>query len=229
GDGLPDPWEVSPSIAGAGFDLIGDGSAEVSRDQVFGANDPPNPLRKDVYTEIDFYDCNLGGCMPGDPMVHELDPTAIANVKSMFAGLPAQNPDKSSGVTLHLQPDEHIIHDPNCLQPPLTGRPSFGTADQRTNSQITDAKALAFRYMISGHSTLRAGGCPTPTLWEIANNMFREDRKSTRLNSSHEWISYAVFCLKKKKKTIRNHKIHDQIQQKSLTNAIKRKRKDVKI
>src|SRR5256885_7343049 len=31
------------------------------------------------------------------------------------------------------------------------------------------------------------------------------DRKSTRLNSSHLVISYAVFCLKKKKKT---HKIH---------------------
>src|SRR5690606_41418705 len=29
----------------------------------------------------------------------------------------------------------------------------------------------------------------------------REDRKSTRLNSSHVKISYAVFCLKKKKKT----------------------------
>src|SRR5207247_11352471 len=28
----------------------------------------------------------------------------------------------------------------------------------------------------------------------------RTDRKSTRLNSSHEWISYAVFCLKKKTK-----------------------------
>src|SRR4051812_50097246 len=28
----------------------------------------------------------------------------------------------------------------------------------------------------------------------------REDRKSTRLNSSHMSISYAVFCLKKKKK-----------------------------
>src|SRR5438105_7058223 len=26
----------------------------------------------------------------------------------------------------------------------------------------------------------------------------RQDRKSTRLNSSHEWSSYAVFCLKKK-------------------------------
>src|SRR5688572_32003426 len=32
----------------------------------------------------------------------------------------------------------------------------------------------------------------------------REDRKSTRLNSSHSQISYAVFCLKKKKKKIDN-------------------------
>src|SRR5437763_2335356 len=31
-----------------------------------------------------------------------------------------------------------------------------------------------------------------------------EDRKSTRLNSSHRCISYAVFCLKKKKRT-RHH------------------------
>src|SRR5438105_13161583 len=37
-----------------------------------------------------------------------------------------------------------------------------------------------------------------------------QDRKSTRLNSSHEWISYAVFCLKKKKKTRKNLNI-DQI------------------
>src|SRR5258708_25879065 len=29
--------------------------------------------------------------------------------------------------------------------------------------------------------------------------IFGEDRKSTRLNSSHQIISYAVFCLKKKK------------------------------
>src|SRR5687768_18030500 len=30
--------------------------------------------------------------------------------------------------------------------------------------------------------------------------LWAEDRKSTRLNSSHGYISYAVFCLKKKKK-----------------------------
>src|SRR5690348_17858166 len=33
------------------------------------------------------------------------------------------------------------------------------------------------------------------------------DRKSTRLNSSHPSISYAVFCLKKKKQT-KNHNLH---------------------
>src|SRR5690348_17987179 len=33
----------------------------------------------------------------------------------------------------------------------------------------------------------------------------RSDRKSTRLNSSHPSISYAVFCLKKKKKITASH------------------------
>src|SRR5205809_6012634 len=34
------------------------------------------------------------------------------------------------------------------------------------------------------------------------------DRKSTRLNSSHGYISYAVFCLKKKKNNITNKTIN---------------------
>src|SRR2546430_7821781 len=41
-----------------------------------------------------------------------------------------------------------------------------------------------------------------------------EDRKSTRLNSSHSQISYAVFCLKKKKKkltTQSDYEVTDQI------------------
>src|SRR5687768_17720289 len=38
----------------------------------------------------------------------------------------------------------------------------------------------------------------------------RADRKSTRLNSSHGYISYAVFCLKKKKKKIKKQNINKQ-------------------
>src|SRR2546422_4415413 len=34
------------------------------------------------------------------------------------------------------------------------------------------------------------------------------DRKSTRLNSSHGYISYAVFCLKKKKKKNNGHRMN---------------------
>src|SRR5258708_9175677 len=39
------------------------------------------------------------------------------------------------------------------------------------------------------------------------------DRKSTRLNSSHQIISYAVFCLKKKKKTLTSVLLNGHLQQ----------------
>src|SRR5207244_12424096 len=37
------------------------------------------------------------------------------------------------------------------------------------------------------------------------NDQMIGDRKSTRLNSSHQIISYAVFCLKKKKQILKQH------------------------
>src|SRR5207247_7372931 len=37
-----------------------------------------------------------------------------------------------------------------------------------------------------------SGGGPGNMQWDAHKDI--EDRKSTRLNSSHEWISYAVFC-----------------------------------
>src|SRR5256885_6085635 len=40
----------------------------------------------------------------------------------------------------------------------------------------------------------------TRRLLDVSSDACNEDRKSTRLNSSHLVISYAVFCLKKKKK-----------------------------
>src|SRR2546430_10286213 len=48
---------------------------------------------------------------------------------------------------------------------------------------------------------------PPATIREMTEHRERfladiSDRKSTRLNSSHSQISYAVFCLKKKKKTV---------------------------
>src|SRR5258708_24435593 len=49
----------------------------------------------------------------------------------------------------------------------------------------------------------RKGGAilprPTQVTRRALRRGLRSDRKSTRLNSSHQIISYAVFCLKKKK------------------------------
>src|SRR5204863_3608647 len=51
----------------------------------------------------------------------------------------------------------------------------------------------------SSRSPLRAGrSCPSGQPRLQVGSRAREDRKSTRLNSSHVEISYAVFCLKKK-------------------------------
>src|SRR5687768_17786876 len=44
------------------------------------------------------------------------------------------------------------------------------------------------------------------TLKQSSAQQKDRDRKSTRLNSSHGYISYAVFCLKKKKKKNKKHK-----------------------
>src|SRR2546429_3539631 len=53
-------------------------------------------------------------------------------------------------------------------------------------------------FILSPPSSRRAGH----VLFQLRS--LEEDRKSTRLNSSHGYISYAVFCLKKKKKN-NNH------------------------
>src|SRR5256886_10416297 len=47
----------------------------------------------------------------------------------------------------------------------------------------------------------RAGLMPGQVIIDVPLPELLLDRKSTRLNSSHSQISYAVFCLKKKKQT----------------------------
>src|SRR2546430_3683531 len=57
-----------------------------------------------------------------------------------------------------------------------------------------DGKTIAVEQGRDAHGGFTAVGKAVET------DVLRVDRKSTRLNSSHSQISYAVFCLKKKKK-----------------------------
>src|SRR5688572_31950505 len=70
-----------------------------------------------------------------------------------------------------------------------------------------------FRSMLEGNLRNVLAGLPPGARTDLeisaavnvegfTGNVRGRDRKSTRLNSSHSQISYAVFCLKKKKKTI---------------------------
>src|SRR2546430_2786143 len=74
----------------------------------------------------------------------------------------------------------------------------------QVKTSVPDAGHCFFRSAVgSDHDALRFDA------FSVIGDL---DRKSTRLNSSHSQISYAVFCLKKKKKvtvTVQTMHIHD--------------------
>src|SRR2546427_6075426 len=73
---------------------------------------------------------------------------------------------------------------------------------------LHDALPIWYLILFAPHAFVherqyRSRGLPSPSVFLRISTHFtatRGDRKSTRLNSSHSQISYAVFCLKKKKK-----------------------------
>src|SRR3712207_7890170 len=64
-------------------------------------------------------------------------------------------------------------------------------------AKTTTTLNLAVAFQEMGHRVLAVDLDPQGNL-TMSQGMNPEDRKSTRLNSSHANISYAVFCLKKK-------------------------------
>src|SRR5258708_22552000 len=83
-------------------------------------------------------------------------------------------------------------------------RPPRSTLFPYTTLFRSERLGQLFFLLFQWHAVLQS---PKPKLGLIAKNQYSIakpfylflDRKSTRLNSSHQIISYAVFCLKKKK------------------------------
>src|SRR5215211_9397663 len=91
------------------------------------------------------------------------------------------------------------------------GRSSSARSAGRRASSPGRARSRA-----AGQAVREAQASSRPLLLRSRIAAVPRDRKSTRLNSSHTVISYAVFCLKKKKKNNQNHLIHKK-------NTIKKK------
>src|SRR2546422_5188044 len=74
----------------------------------------------------------------------------------------------------------------------VAARPLALVEDGRLKSWLLDsATARELGMKTTGHAHRGVSSAPSPGTTNL-------DRKSTRLNSSHGYISYAVFCLKKK-------------------------------
>src|SRR3712207_8474347 len=94
-------------------------------------------------------------------------------------------------------------------------RPPRSTLFPYTTPSDLDGTSQLYRWVVTSSGVQLSGaacaGCHTrihadgtPILGAPRGRTPEPDRKSTRLNSSHANISYAVFCLKKKKTSIAN-------------------------
>src|SRR3712207_6984111 len=68
----------------------------------------------------------------------------------------------------------------------------------RDGDPYLDPVAQHLQHVEVAQYEVRAGADQQPVPGCAARELLQQDRKSTRLNSSHANISYAVFCLKKK-------------------------------
>src|SRR3989475_5267068 len=64
---------------------------------------------------------------------------------------------------------------------------------------LADLQTVTLKRGISSQRLISAITIAEQKMETIKKTTYAKDRKSTRLNSSHSQISYAVFCLKKKK------------------------------
>src|SRR2546430_4061058 len=86
--------------------------------------------------------------------------------------------------------------------------PTRRSSDLRGVEELTEKKDCArvvdlYSRKVKHQAHLQLSRCERgrDCVNRLRNPILCEDRKSTRLNSSHSQISYAVFCLKKKKTT----------------------------
>src|SRR5207249_11471287 len=87
------------------------------------------------------------------------------------------------------------------LPPPS---PLFPSTTLFRSLSVDDARAYLATSVLPRLAMLKLIVLPMGALWgDVPVAFAPEDRKSTRLNSSHVSISYAVFCLKKKRQASR--------------------------
>src|SRR5207247_11294577 len=159
----------------------------------------------DLVTEIDFDRVNsatgpvaVKGAEPGDSLVAEiLDVRPIEfGFACLIPGFGQLIDQVKAPVTRLFRVEDGWIHMNDHVRFPA--RPMVGVVGVATDGE-TLSNGLAGQHGGNLDDHLHGTGARMYFPVRQPGGMFAVgDRKSTRLNSSHEWISYAVFCLKKK-------------------------------
>src|SRR5205814_10555590 len=92
----------------------------------------------------------------------------------------------------------HRPHSPPRRSPDLVGARPY-TVQRLTLGSRRDGTLLGIRQDVASSTSVMEDWVESSITDVLDATSCRIDRKSTRLNSSHLGISYAVFCLKKKK------------------------------
>src|SRR2546421_9370338 len=129
----------------------------------------------------------------------------VPNVRKLLLKLPGVTEGRSYGVPSFLLNGRFLArfrdHDTVLVL-------QVATIEEREVLMELDASVFFFTEHYRNYPAvlIRLATVPTPMLQDVVSEVWRHvsslppkrDRKSTRLNSSHSQISYAVFCLKKK-------------------------------
>src|SRR2546430_7118023 len=123
-------------------------------------------------------------------------PGEVATCSGVVIGISPPPPGR------HRQPLAIVLHDESGYgTATVFGRPWVARAVQRGQRLIVHGRGARYKDKISLHvqewETVDAGDDEPIHAGALVPGYSTTDRKSTRLNSSHSQISYAVFCLKK--------------------------------
>src|SRR5690606_41906445 len=105
----------------------------------------------------------------------------------------------SLSLSFHGSDDHRALHSFPTRRSSDLGRPTGSATASSASSAVLSSSGPSPPATTSGQTTFSPPSNSSPQSLRIIDDT--PDRKSTRLNSSHVKISYAVFCLKKKKTT----------------------------
>src|SRR2546429_257054 len=124
----------------------------------------------------------------------------------LASGWLTQGAPLGAAITLRLRAHRNFRLEDNLQRPLVLIGNGTGLAGLRSHLRARAAAGLGPNWLLFGernaaHDRLYGDELQAWCDGGVLQRLDLADRKSTRLNSSHGYISYAVFCLKKKKQT----------------------------